>query len=151
MGNQDDCVRDEQLWNLIAKDLKEKSISKSKKNTSKPEKKITAKEKQFSGPVIVAEPVVKATPITTVVKATPAIPVVKATPAIPAVLPESQKNQNYSQRKETEWATIIQNLIQINTNEELTSALQKISKAKNIPHVKKWDEIRKAKFEVFDI
>ena len=142
MGNQDDCVRDEQLWNLIAKDLKEKSISKSKKNTSKPEKKITAKEKQFSGPVIVAEPVVKATPITTVVK---------TTPVIPAVLPDSQKNQNYSQRKETEWATIIQNLIQINTNEELTSALQKISKAKNIPHVKKWDEIRKAKFEVFDI
>lgn len=181
MKNKEDCVRDEQLWELVSKDLKEKIIAKSKKDKIELQKEITAKEKKFPGPVIEAKPVVKATPAETVVKATavkpavkaaavkpavkaaavkPAVkavavkPAVKATaamkkaPAEPAIFPKSLNN---SQGKQTEWATIIQNLVQTNTNEELKSALQKISNAKNIPSVKKWEEIRKAKFEVFNI
>jgi hypothetical protein len=190
MKNKEDCVRDEQMWELVSKDLKEKIIAKSKKDKIELQKEITAKEKKIPSPVIEAKPVVKATPVETVVKATAVKPAVKATavkpavkaaavkpavkaaavkpavkavavkpalkataakekaPAEPAILPKSQNN---SQRKQTEWATIIQNLVQTNTNEELTSALQKISNAKNIPSVKKWEEIRKAKFEVFNI
>ncbi len=173
--NKEDCVQDEQLWDLVSKDLKEKSIAKPKKDRIELQKEIAAKEKKFSCPVIQAKPVVEATPAETVVKATavkpavkpaavkPAVkavavkPALKATaamkkvPAEPAILPKSQNSKNYSQGKQTEWATIIQNLIQTNTNDELTSALEKISNAKNIPCAKKWDEIRKAKFEVFNI
>ncbi|EFX79140.1 hypothetical protein DAPPUDRAFT_304944 [Daphnia pulex] len=188
MKNKEDCVQDEQLWELVSKDLKEKIIAKSKKDKIELQKEITAKEKKIPSPAIEAKPVVKATPAETVVKAAAVKPAVKAaavkpavkasavkpavkaavvkpavkavavkpsvkataamkkSPAEPAMLPKSQNN---SQGKQTEWATIIKNLVQTNTNEELTSALQKISNAKNIPSVKKWEEIRKAKFENF--
>jgi hypothetical protein len=50
------------------------------------------------------------------------------------------------ERKKQAWAAMVQNLIVKNTNEELTSALKRMSEAEEIPL--KWNKINKPKFMV---
>lgn len=50
----------------------------------------------------------------------------------------AKPNQNKNERKQTEWVAMIQNLVEKvgNTNDELSSALQRISQHENIPRKK---------------
>lgn len=160
MENQEDRVCYVKLWDLVARDLKEKKSNKAKEDENK-----LIKNERVLAPVIVNQPI--------------AVPVVEASLIKPSVV--SQKSPKLQKRRkeekdlapvivtklvdvplveakpaakpektkiQTEWTTIIRNLIRTNTIKELTSSLQKLSTAENIPHVKKWHEIEKAKFEV---
>lgn len=123
MDYQGNPTKDEQLWNLVSKDQKEKKKSKTKdvKNNLKTESRVAEKDEELAIQGLAA--------------------------ALPAKK-KAEKSQNSKEENKKVWAVAIQNLIQTNTNEELMNSLRRISTASNILHVKKWQEIKKNKFSV---
>ncbi|XP_032797402.2 uncharacterized protein LOC116933816 [Daphnia magna] len=124
MDYQGNPTKDEQLWNLVSKDQKEKKKSKTKdvKNNLKTESRVAEKDEELAIQGLAA--------------------------ALPAKK-KAEKSQNSKEENKKVWAVAIQNLIQTNTNEELMNSLRRISTASNILHVKKWQEIKKNKFSNF--
>lgn len=163
MENKEDYARDVKLWDLVARDLKEEKLNKAKENENK-----LRKDEKVLAPVIVIKPVEakpnkptvlpkcqkkkKLEKVLAPVTKPVDVPVNENTSTKTAVLPKSQMSLDYKTKNQTEWNRVIQNLIETHTNEneELRSALQNISTAKNFPLVKRWKEIPKAKFEVIN-
>ena len=65
----------------------------------------------------------------------------------------AKPGQNKNERKQTEWVAMVQNVVQSvgNTNEELTSALQRISQYENIPRKKPKFMVRQAVLEFLQV
>ncbi|XP_057364983.1 uncharacterized protein LOC130685673 [Daphnia carinata] len=127
MNYQGNPTKDEQLWNLVSNDQKEKKKKKTTdvKNDLKTENRVADKVRDKDEELAT-----------------------KGLAAGPAKN-KAKKSPNSKEESKKLWAIAIENLIQRNTNEELMNSLRKISTAPNILYVKKWQEIKKNKFVNF--